>query len=105
MSTHSAIFSREEVAERLAVSPSALIRFESRGFVHSVRHGDLEGYEPAEIRRIWTVVTLQRDLGINLAGIEAILKLRTHLEDVQVRIRELADRLRDVLETPDERGP
>ena len=36
---------------------------------------------PAEIRRIWTIVSYQRDLGINLAGVEAILKLRDHMDE------------------------
>ena len=43
----------------------------------------LEGYGPAEIRRLWTVVSLHRDLGVNLAGVEAILRLRSHVDRLQ----------------------
>ena len=50
--------------------------------------GRVEGYEPAEIRRIWTILSFQRDLGINLAGVEAILKLRDHMAQVHHRLDE-----------------
>src|SRR4051812_3558269 len=105
MSTPGEIFPRELVAERLAVSPRVLVRFEARGLVQPVRSGAVEGYGPAEIRRIWTVLSLQRDLGINLAGIEAILRLRAQLDEVHAHLRDLAQRLREGLEAPDERGP
>jgi MerR family transcriptional regulator/heat shock protein HspR len=98
------IFPREQVAERFAVSPSVLVRYEAHGLVHMVKRDNVEGYEPAEIRRVWTVLSLHRDLGINLAGIEAILKLRAHLDQVHGNLRALANDLRDALEPADERS-
>jgi MerR family transcriptional regulator/heat shock protein HspR len=92
------ILPREYVAERLAVAPSVLVRYEARGLVHTVRKGAVEGYEPSEVRRLWTIVSLQRDLGVNLAGVEAVLKLRAHLDDVQKNLFRLADQLREALE-------
>jgi len=97
------ILSRDQVAERLAVKPKLLVRFEARGLIRPTTDGRVEGYAPSEIRRIWTVLSLRRDLGINLAGIEAILKLRDQLDVVHSRLFDLADRLRDVLESDD--GP
>ncbi len=82
-----------------------LIRYEAHGLVHAVRDGPVEGYEPAEIRRIWTVLSFQRDLGINLAGIEAILKLHAHLAEVHHRLDVLTRRLREALEDESEPGP
>jgi len=93
------IISRDEVAEKLRVSPRILIRYEARGLVHLVREGTREGYAPAEIRRIWTIVSCQRDLGINLAGVEAILKLRDHLGEVHRQLDGLAQELRRLTET------
>ena len=34
------------------------------------------------MRRLWTVVTLHRDLGINLPGVSAVLRLREQYERV-----------------------
>ena len=93
------ILSREEVAKNLAVSPATLIRFEQRGLVSVVREGDQEGYGPAEIRRIWTIVTFRRDLGINLAGVEVILRLRDRMETLHAHLSDLA---RDLHATLDE---
>ncbi len=103
MSSADPILPREHVAERFSVSPNVLVRFEARGLIRSTRVGAIEGYEPSEIRRIWTILSLRRDLGINLAGVEAILKLRAHLDDVHAHLTDLADRLREVLEAPDDR--
>ncbi|MDX2037830.1 MAG: chaperone modulator CbpM [Isosphaeraceae bacterium] len=76
------IYSREEVASRLAVSPQLLLRYEQRGLIRSVTIDGATGYDPPEIRRIWRVVTYQRDLGVNLAGVEAILRLRERIEEL-----------------------
>jgi len=97
------IIPRDRVAEQLAVPVRILIRYESRGLVRVV-HGEdggveVEGYGPAEIRRIWSILSFQRDLGINLAGVEAILKLHDHIEEVHQRLDVLARQLREALDS------
>ena len=77
------------------ISTTTLLRYGGRGLVQAVRAGDLEGYGPAEIRRLWTILTFQRDLGINLAGIEVILRLRDQMEATHARLDELARALRE----------
>ncbi|MEO6811629.1 MAG: chaperone modulator CbpM [Isosphaeraceae bacterium] len=91
------ILPREQVAQHFAVSVTVLTRYEARGLVHAVREGEIEGYEPAEIRRLWTVLSLHRDLGINLAGVEAILRLRSHIDEVHHQLDHLAHELRAAL--------
>ncbi|WP_158633548.1 MerR family transcriptional regulator [Tautonia sociabilis] len=85
------ILPRDQVAQRLAVSSRMLRAYERRGLVRPVREGELEGYPPSEIRRLWTVVTLHRDAGINLAGIEAILRLREQMDSLCRRLHALAE--------------
>ena len=92
------IVPREEVARNLSVSVTMLTRYESRGLVRPIVEGGVVGYGPAEIRRLWTIVSCQRDLGINLAGVEAVLKLRDHLASVHDRLEGMASRLRDAIE-------
>ena len=62
-------FPRELVAARLAISTATLLRYEGRGLVRAVpAEGEVMGYGPIEVRRLWTIVSFQRDLGIDLAG-------------------------------------
>lgn len=94
------IISRDTVAQHLSVSPQILVRYERLGLARVVREGDVEGYEPAEVRRIWSIVTYQRDLGINLAGVEVILRLREQMASLHEQLRTLADELRDLVDEP-----
>lgn len=89
---------REQVAERLAVSTRVLLAYERRGLVRAIEEGGIEGYPPSEVRRLWTVVSLHRDAGINLAGIEAILQLQGKLDRVCRHLQELAEHLDEVIE-------
>lgn len=88
---------RELVAQRLAVSSRILASYERRGFIRAVREGDVEGYPPAEVRRLWTVVSLHRDAGVNLAGIEAILQLQAQMDALCGRLRDLARELDEAI--------
>ncbi len=96
------IIPRDVVARELAVSPRILLRYEELGLVHLVRGGEQEGYEPAQIRRLWTIVSFQRDLGVNLAGIEVILRLFDHLARVHRHVGDVAEQLREALEAATE---
>ena len=73
------IIPREIAARELSVSIKALARYESLGWVQISRDGSTEGYEPEQIRRLWSIVSYQRDMGINLAGVEVVLQLVDHL--------------------------
>ncbi len=98
MSTPEEIYTRDDVAERFAVSTRLLLRYERRGLVRTSKRGEVEGYAPSEVRRIWTVLSLQRDLGINMAGVEAVVKLREHVDEIHSRLSGLARRFRDALD-------
>lgn len=90
---------RNVVARQLSVSPRALVRYERLGLVRITHNGPEEGYEPAQVRRIWTILSFQRDLGINLAGVEVILRLHDQMCDLHERLDSLAGELRALLET------
>ena len=93
------IIPRDRVAEQLAIPVQVLFRYEAHGLVEPLHDaGGREGYGPAEIRRAWTIVSCQRDLGINLAGVEAVLRLRDHIDELHERLRGLASALRDAVE-------
>lgn len=92
-------FPREQVAENFSVETTLLLRYEARGLIHAVRQGSVEGYGREDVRRLWSILSLQRDLGVNLAGVEAILRLRAHVDTLHTRLDRLAGELRDLLET------
>src|SRR5271165_3933330 len=92
------IIPRELAARELAVSTKVLARYESLGLVRVVQEGSVEGYEPAQIRRLWSIVSYQRDLGVNLAGVEVILHLVDHLSEVHHRANQFAEELRAELD-------
>jgi MerR family transcriptional regulator/heat shock protein HspR len=95
------IIPREIVARELSVSTKALARYESLGLVRAIHDGQSEGYEPAQIRRLWSIVSYQRDMGINLAGVEVILQLVDHLSQVRRRVDDLAQEFRTLLDEDD----
>ena len=65
------IIPRELAARELAVSTKVLARYESLGLVQVAQEGSEEGYEPAQVRRLWSIVTYQRDLGLFEKGVVA----------------------------------
>ena len=99
-------YPREVVARELAISTATLLRYEGRGLVRATRSGaaDAEGYGPVEVRRLWTIVTFQRDLGINLAGIEVILRLRDQMDQAHAHLARLARDLQHIADA-DADGP
>ena len=92
------IIPREIVARELSVSTKVLARYESWDWCTPSTTARLEGYEPAQIRRLWSIVTYQRDMGINLAGVEVILHLVDHLTQVRRRVDDLAQEFRALLD-------
>lgn len=100
------IIPRELVAQHFAISPKVLVRYESLGFVRITRDAEAaaEGYEPAQVRRLWTILSFQRDLGINLAGVEVILRLCDQLREVHGQLHGLAKELQDLIDSDDLSG-
>ncbi len=94
------IIPRESVARHLSITTEALVRYERLGLVRSVREGEVEGYEPSQVRRIWSITTYQRDLGVNLAGVEVILRLRDRMSHLHRHLSHLADDLAALAERP-----
>ncbi len=92
------IIPRDLVARQLAVSPQVLVRYERLGLVRVTHEGQVAGYDATQIRRLWTIMSFQRDLGINLAGVEVILRLCDRMSDLHHRLGDLASELREILE-------
>ncbi|MBI3393215.1 MAG: MerR family transcriptional regulator [Nitrospirae bacterium] len=72
------------VARMLGVHPQTLRIYEREGLLRPRRsERNTRVYSEVDVRRAELVLTLTRDLGINLAGVEVILRLRERIERIQ----------------------
>ena len=92
------------VAEMVKIHPQTLRSYEKKGLIRPSRtEGKTRMYSPEDVEEISRVTRLARDLGVNLAGIEIILKMRRRMLDMQARIEELTNHVRsDMADSRDE---
>ena len=84
------------VAEMLNVHPQTLRFYEKKGLVRPSRTvGRTRMYSAEDIDELARLLRLTRDLGVNLAGIEIILKMRRRMIDMQKQIEDLVSYLRE----------
>lgn len=84
------IFSISHIAKMLHVHPQTLRFYERAGFVKPVRaRGDTRLYSHQDIARLRLILHLTRDMGVNLAGVEIILRMQRQLEHLQDEIEHL----------------
>ena len=69
------------VAEILSIHPQTLRQYEREGLIKPSRtNGKIRLYSQKDIDHIKYVLTLTRDLGVNLAGVDIILQLNQKIE-------------------------
>jgi MerR family transcriptional regulator/heat shock protein HspR len=72
------------VAEKYDVHPQTLRLWEREGLLRPRRsQGNTRLYDEATCERLETILTLTRDLGVNLAGVEIILNLKEQVHKLQ----------------------
>ena len=87
------------VAERYNVHPQTLRLWEREGLITPARSkGNTRLYDEETCSRLETILTLTRDLGVNLAGVEIILNLKEQVERLQQEVELLRSVLRKRLE-------
>lgn len=78
------------VAERFEIHPQTLRLYEREGLITPQRSkGNTRLYDDETLKRLETILTLTRDLGVNLAGVEVILNMREQMESMQVEVDRL----------------
>ena len=83
------------VAEMLQLHPQTLRMYEKKGLIRPSRtEGRTRMYSSEDVEEIARVVRLARDLGVNLAGIEIILKMRRRMLDMQHQLEDLTSHVR-----------
>ncbi len=78
------------VAKVLSIHPQTLRQYEREGLIEPSRtDGKIRLYSQRDIDRIKLILRLTRDMGINLAGVDVILKLKNQLHEFENLIDEL----------------
>src|SRR5919202_1941652 len=93
------VFSISRIAKMLHVHPQTLRFYERAGFVKPVRaRGDTRLYSHQDIAQLRLILHLTRDMGVNLAGVEIILRMQQQLEHLRAEIEYLRQLLVDYVQ-------
>jgi MerR family transcriptional regulator/heat shock protein HspR len=77
-------FTISAVAEEFDVHPQTLRLYEREGLLKPSRsEGNTRLYTDADLERLELILSLTRDLGVNLAGVEIILNMREKMDVMQ----------------------
>lgn len=84
------------VAEMVKVHPQTLRFYEKKGLLRPSRtEGRTRMYSQEDVEELARLIRLTRDLGVNLAGVEIILKMRRRMVEMQKQIEDLVTCLRE----------
>ncbi|MUU33061.1 heat shock protein transcriptional repressor HspR [Helicobacter pylori] len=82
------------VAKILGVHPQTLRQYEKEGLIEPSRtDGKMRLYSQRDMDKIKTILRLTRDMGVNLAGVDIILRLKEKLDELDSLNKELQDAL------------
>ena len=83
------------VSEMLHVHPQTLRLYEREGFVTPKRTKRQRLYSEEDVERLGMIVRLTRELGVNKAGVEVILRLMHRLEGMHREMEEMLNFLEE----------
>ena len=77
------------VAEMYGIHPQTLRLYEREGLLKPSRtEGNTRLYTVEDVQRLEFILSLARDLGVNISGIAIILQMRERMEEMQVQIHD-----------------
>lgn len=86
------------VAQILTIHPQTLRLYEREGLVRPKRsQGNTRLYSPRDVEQVKFILQLTRDMGVNLAGVEVILKMREQMEEMRRETEGLIGYIREEL--------
>ena len=81
------------VCEMFDVHPQTLRMYEKEGLLHPRRVGGARTYSTEDLDRIRMILNLTKDLGVNRAGVDIILRMRRKFEAMQKEMAEMMEHL------------
>jgi MerR family transcriptional regulator, heat shock protein HspR len=86
-------------AELVGMHPQTLRMYEQKRLVRPQRTaGNTRLYSEADLERLRLIQRLTTELGLNLAGVEAVLRLEEQLQRMQARMERLESEMRDAIQ-------
>ena len=80
------------VAQKYNIHPQTLRLYEREGLLKPSRtEGNTRLYSEEDLEQLETILSLTRDLGVNLAGVEIVLNMRKKMEQMQREVNEFMD--------------
>ena len=87
-----AYFMISAVAQRYRIHPQTLRLYEREGLLKPSRtEGNTRLYSEEDLEQLEMILSLTRDLGVNLAGVEIILNMRRKIERMQHEVNEFME--------------
>jgi len=95
---HRGTYMISAVAELYDIHPQTLRMYEREGLLRPDRSGgNTRLYSSEDLERLEFILTLTRELGVNLAGVEVILNMRENMSRLQQDVASLMGYVRDEL--------
>ena len=80
------------VAQKYNIHPQTLRLYEREGLLKPSRtEGNTRLYSEEDLEQLETILSLTRDLGVNLAGVEIVLNMRRKIEQMQHEVNEFME--------------
>jgi MerR family transcriptional regulator, heat shock protein HspR len=93
------IYSIGTVARMYDIHQQSLRQYERLGLLVPNRtSGNTRMYSKHDIEKLETILSLTQDMGVNLAGVEIVLKLKNQIFELQSQMQELLNRVREHVE-------
>ena len=84
------------VAESYQIHPQTLRLYERLGLLTPSRSdGNTRLYTEDDLQRLQVILTLTRELGVNLAGVEVILNMREKMQKLQQQVEDIVSFVHD----------
>jgi MerR family transcriptional regulator, heat shock protein HspR len=90
------VYTISAVAELYEIHPQTLRLYEREGLLKPSRsEGNTRNYTDEDLERLEVILSLTRDLGVNLAGVEIILNMREKMDAMQREFERFFEYLRN----------
>lgn len=87
------------VCEMFHIHPQTLRLYEREGLLHPQRVGGARLYSREDVERIRMILNLTKELGVNRAGVDIILRMRRRFEALQIEMEQMMDHLENDIRT------